>query len=123
MYPIVYLGRATPPCLRSCIIRHSARFAGVSGISVYHRTMSENFRTSFFRNPCVRGLLLCLLVPAFTGTYSLARTRPIPVRVVVITMFEVGNDIGDGRGELQYWVERDHLDRIFPLTSVTTPCA
>jgi purine nucleoside permease len=30
-------------------------------------------------------------------------------------MFEVGEDTGDKPGELQYWVERDHLDRIYPL--------
>jgi purine nucleoside permease len=41
--------------------------------------------------------------------------KPIPVKVVVVTMFEVGADTGDTPGELQYWVERDHLDRIFPL--------
>jgi purine nucleoside permease len=40
---------------------------------------------------------------------------PIPVKVVVVTMFEVGADTGDQPGELQYWVERDHLDRIYPL--------
>jgi purine nucleoside permease len=30
-------------------------------------------------------------------------------------MFEVGADTGDQPGELQYWVERDHLDQVFPL--------
>jgi purine nucleoside permease len=40
---------------------------------------------------------------------------PIPVKVVIVTMFEVGADTGDQPGELQYWVERDHLDRIYPL--------
>jgi len=30
-------------------------------------------------------------------------------------MFEVGADTGDAPGELQYWVERDHLDQVFPL--------
>ena len=42
-------------------------------------------------------------------------SRPIPVKVVVIAMFEVGNDTGDGPGELQYWVERDHLDQVYPM--------
>jgi purine nucleoside permease len=44
-----------------------------------------------------------------------AKSRPIPVKVVVVAMFEVGNDTGDAPGELQYWVERDHLDRSYPL--------
>jgi purine nucleoside permease len=30
-------------------------------------------------------------------------------------MFETGNDTGDQPGELQYWVERDHLDQVYPL--------
>jgi purine nucleoside permease len=40
---------------------------------------------------------------------------PIPIKVVVVTMFEAGADTGDRPGELQYWVERDHLDKILPL--------
>lgn len=43
-----------------------------------------------------------------------AAARPIPVKVVVVAMFEQGADTGDTPGELQYWVERDHLDRIYP---------
>jgi purine nucleoside permease len=46
-----------------------------------------------------------------------ARPQPIPVKVVVVTMFEVGEDTGDQPGELQYWVERDHLDRVYPLAA------
>lgn len=41
--------------------------------------------------------------------------KPVPVKVVVVTMFEQGSDTGDRPGELQYWVERDHLDTIYPL--------
>jgi purine nucleoside permease len=39
----------------------------------------------------------------------------IVVKVVVVTMFEVGADTGDQPGELQYWVDRDHLDKVYPL--------
>src|ERR1700679_673052 len=39
----------------------------------------------------------------------------IPVKVVVVTMFERGEDTGDAPGELQYWVEREHLDRVFEM--------
>jgi purine nucleoside permease len=35
--------------------------------------------------------------------------------VVVVAMFEVGADTGDRPGELQYWVERDHLDQVYAL--------
>ena len=44
-----------------------------------------------------------------------AQSHPIPVKVVVVAMFEVGADTGDQPGELQYWVERDHLDQVYPL--------
>jgi purine nucleoside permease len=30
-------------------------------------------------------------------------------------MFEAGADTGDRPGELQYWVERNHLDKILPF--------
>lgn len=42
----------------------------------------------------------------------LSQAKPIPVKVVVVTMFERGADTGDEPGEFQYWVERDKLDRI-----------
>jgi purine nucleoside permease len=63
-----------------------------------------------------RCLLACSLLAA-TGAAFAAHPKPIPVKVVVVAMFEVGNDTGDTPGELQYWVERDHLDRIYPLPS------
>lgn len=44
-----------------------------------------------------------------------AFARPIPVKVVVVTMFERGADTGDAPGELQYWVERNHLDQVIPF--------
>jgi purine nucleoside permease len=57
----------------------------------------------------------CLVV----GLVSVAgaKPHPIPVKVVVVAMFEVGADTGDQPGELQFWVERDHLDRIYPLAA------
>lgn len=51
----------------------------------------------------------------FTAGVQAKTPRPIPVKVVVVAMFEVGNDTGDAPGELQYWVERDHLDQVYPL--------
>jgi purine nucleoside permease len=56
----------------------------------------------------------CSLLIAVAATAA-AKPRPIPVKVVVVAMFEVGEDTGDKPGELQYWVERDHLDRIYML--------
>ena len=36
-------------------------------------------------------------------------------KVVVVAMFEPGQDTGDTPGELQYWVEREQLTRVLPL--------
>jgi purine nucleoside permease len=38
----------------------------------------------------------------------------IPVKVVIVTMFETGEDSGDKAGEFQRWNERRHLDTVFP---------
>jgi purine nucleoside permease len=46
---------------------------------------------------------------------SLLAAPPIPVKVVVIAMFERGEDTGDVPGEYQLWVEREHLDQIIPM--------
>ena len=64
--------------------------------------------------PRTLSLFVCVLMAASAALGS-AKPKPIPVKVVVIAMFEVGQDTGDQPGELQYWVERDHLDRVYPL--------
>ncbi|WP_428391444.1 purine nucleoside permease [Lichenicoccus sp.] len=43
-----------------------------------------------------------LLLLTATG----ARAAPIPIRVVVVTTFELGHDTGDTPGEFQNWVEK-----------------
>ena len=40
-------------------------------------------------------------------------------KVVIVTYFEVGQDTGDRPGELQYWVERDHLTRNITVPGMT----
>lgn len=40
-------------------------------------------------------------------------------KVVIVTYFEVGQDTGDRPGELQYWVERDHLTRTITVPGMT----
>ena len=55
------------------------------------------------------------LTAFFAGVPAFSQEAPIPVKVVVVTMFERGADTGDQPGELQYWVERSHLDRVLPF--------
>ena len=56
--------------------------------------------------------LLLLLVG---GLLPAQDNRPIEVKVVVVAMFERGEDTGDQPGEFQFWVEREHLDKIFEM--------
>ena len=36
--------------------------------------------------------------------------KPLPVKVVIVTMFEIGEDEGDRAGEFQLWKERQGLN-------------
>lgn len=66
--------------------------------------------------PCFRSI--CVLATLLgVASVCAAKPKPIAVKVVVVAMFEIGNDTGDQPGELQYWVERDHLDRVYPLAA------
>ncbi|MCU1324559.1 MAG: hypothetical protein JWM43_4208 [Acidobacteriaceae bacterium] len=67
---------------------------------------------------CLIPSLICLaacVVPAFA--------QPTPEtlhpRVVIVAYFEVGEDTGDRPGEMQFWVERDHLDRVIQVPGMT----
>lgn len=55
----------------------------------------------------------CLLI---LGAFSLsAGEPPKEVRVVVVSLFEIGEDTGDKAGEYQKWVENLPLNEIIPL--------
>lgn len=44
-----------------------------------------------------------------------ACAHPLPVRVVIVSLFEIGEDSGDKPGEFQLWKERRHLDTRIPF--------
>lgn len=46
---------------------------------------------------------------------------PIPIKVVIVTMFETGEDSGDDAGEFQRWRERRQLDALFPAPHMHHP--
>jgi purine nucleoside permease len=60
--------------------------------------------------------ILCFLIafPLLCACTAFAAPK-IPVKVVVIAMFENGEDTGDAPGEYQLWVEREHLDRVIDM--------
>jgi len=41
--------------------------------------------------------------------------KPLPVRIVIVTLFEIGEDSGDVAGEFQLWKQRRHLDVRIPF--------
>src|SRR5580765_1893204 len=60
------------------------------------------------RRPAYAVLLALLSAAACTSP----RVQPIPIKVVVVTMFERGADTGDDPGEFQHWVENEKLDTL-----------
>ncbi len=56
-----------------------------------------------------------ILALGLLNTGLFAANKPIQVKVVVIAMFERGEDTGDTPGEYQLWVEREHLDEVLPM--------
>jgi purine nucleoside permease len=61
-------------------------------------------------------LALCASV-AFSSLVRAEDFLPdrIPIRVVVVTTFEIGNDTGDTPGEFQNWVEKLPLPAVLPF--------
>jgi len=55
-------------------------------------------------------LLSCLALPCL-----LLGQKKIEVKVVIVTMFELGEDTGDRPGEFQLWVEREKLTQKLPF--------
>jgi purine nucleoside permease len=64
----------------------------------------------------------CLFAAAAIALLSAparADSEVIRPKVVVVAMFEIGADTGDVPGEFQFWVEREKLDRVFPLPAAS----
>jgi purine nucleoside permease len=58
---------------------------------------------------------LCLLALDLGISSVNAAEERIPVKVVIVAMYETGAITGDAPGELQFWIEREKLDRRFPF--------
>jgi purine nucleoside permease len=66
--------------------------------------------------PTLRVFALALTTALLPST-SLAQApdKLWPIRAVIVTTFEIGNDTGDIPGEFQFWVEREHLSETLPF--------
>lgn len=61
-----------------------------------------------------------MLIAALLAPWS-ALAGPIPIKVVVVTAFELGADTGDAPGELQLWIERYPAQKAIPIPGVERP--
>jgi purine nucleoside permease len=59
--------------------------------------------------------LLLLAAVSSAAAQTSAPAKPFEIKVVVVSMFEIGADTDDAPGEFQYWVEREHLDTVLPF--------
>ena len=59
--------------------------------------------------------LLPLCVVLLVACSKPAVPEKIPVKVVVVSMFEKGKPTGDDPGEFQLWIERQKLDTVYPF--------
>ena len=68
-----------------------------------------------------RSLALAALLASALLCAPLAQAEPIRPKVMILTTFEIGADTGDKPGELQYWVEREHLTGTLELPGLAHP--
>jgi purine nucleoside permease len=59
--------------------------------------------------------LAASIAGAWLALSGAAEAAPIEIKVVVVTMFEIGADSGDTAGEFQLWHERQKLDTRLPF--------
>lgn len=66
--------------------------------------------------PMFRFLIAAVALLALTACQRAPATpTPIEIKVVVVSMFEIGEDSGDTAGEFQLWHERQKLDERLPF--------
>jgi purine nucleoside permease len=70
-------------------VEFARQFRGVEG----------DMRAFFIR------VLMALSLAVGLGGFASAQAKPIPIKVVIVTTFEIGADTGDMAGEFQPWVE------------------
>jgi len=67
-----------------------------------------------------RFAIFCLIAVGI-GSAAKAQPKPWPIRAVIVTTFEIGNDTGDTPGEFQLWVEREHLTEVIDFPGGVHP--
>jgi purine nucleoside permease len=73
---------------------------------------SSSAKTTLPATLLALAVLACHITPTLAAAPA---TAPLEVKVVVVTMFEIGKDSGDQAGEFQLWHERQKLDSRLPF--------
>lgn len=60
-------------------------------------------------------VVISLWLLLLSGAAALRAAEVLRPKVVVVAMFEPGQDTGDTPGEFQFWVEREQLTRVLPF--------
>jgi len=68
-----------------------------------------------------RGIALLGGLLALISLAALPAAEVFRPKVVIVTMFEIGEPKGDRPGELQFWVEREGLDRVITVPAAPHP--
>jgi purine nucleoside permease len=81
--------------------------------------MRNEQRSRRWRRSISAGLLLCALavsleMPVDAQTRAVTDARPLPIRMVIVTAFEIGEDTGDRAGEFQAWASEMPVKLPFP---------
>ena len=64
----------------------------------------------------IRLLFPFLILSIFAFPAVLSGSGPIPIKVVVVALYEIGDYKGDAPGEYQFWVEREHLNKVYSFS-------
>jgi purine nucleoside permease len=71
------------------------------------------------RRKIIERLISCISIFLYTACQTTLAQQPgqepIPIKVVVVTMFEKGEDVADRPGEFQNWVEKLPLPQTMPF--------
>jgi purine nucleoside permease len=69
----------------------------------------------------LRMTLAFLALGSFVSSIQLRADDRIPIKVIILSCFEVGNDTGDAPGEFQYFAEREHLTKVIQVPGAPHP--
>jgi purine nucleoside permease len=69
----------------------------------------------------MRSRLVLAVLCTLLSLSAAAQPARIPIRAVIVTTFEIGDDTGDIPGEFQFWAEREHLSESLPFPGGVHP--